>query len=82
MRTDYVPASSRWLVGENLAWGGDGDSTPREVMRAWMASPEHRHNILTAGFREIGIAIIPGAPVAGVRHAATYATEFGAIHRR
>jgi uncharacterized protein YkwD len=82
MLTHYVPPASRWFLGENLAWGGRRGSTPREITRAWMASPEHRHNILTAGFREIGIAIIPGAPVAGVRHAATYATEFGAIHRR
>jgi uncharacterized protein YkwD len=47
-----------------------------------MKSPGHRHNILTPGFREIGIAIVAGAPVAGVADAATYATEFGVIHRR
>jgi len=47
-----------------------------------MASPAHRRNILTRGFREIGVAVVQGAPVRGFTQAATYATEFGAIHRR
>lgn len=81
-QTDYVPAAASWLIGENLAWGDQNMATPRQIVRAWMASPEHRHNILTRGFREIGIAIVVGAPVGGVTQAATYATEFGAIHRR
>jgi uncharacterized protein YkwD len=81
-QTHYVPASASWLVGENLAWGSESSSTPRQIVRAWMASPEHKRNILTGGFREIGIAIVVGAPVDGPAAAATYATEFGAIHRR
>ena len=82
MKTDYVPASASWRLGENLAWGDRAESTPREIVRAWMASPGHRRNVLTRAFREIGIAIVVGAPVGGVSRAATYATEFGAIRRR
>lgn len=81
MGTDYVPASASWTLGENLAWGQSQHSTPRHIVTAWMNSPDHRHNILTAGFREIGIAIVVGAPVPGAPNSATYATEFGAIHR-
>jgi uncharacterized protein YkwD len=81
IKTDYVPAFASWFLGENLAWGADDLSTPRRIVRAWMASPGHRRNILARGFREIGIAVVAGAPVGGVTHAATYATEFGAIHR-
>ena len=81
LKTDYVPAAASWLLGENLAWGDKTMATPRAIVKAWMASPEHRHNILTRGFRQIGIAIVVGAPVNGVSQAATYATEFGAIHR-
>jgi uncharacterized protein YkwD len=81
MKTHYVPANSSWFLGENLAWGSQRASTPRQIVRAWMASPEHKRNILTRGFREIGIAIVPGAPVGGVSDAATYATEFGVVHR-
>jgi uncharacterized protein YkwD len=79
--TRYVPPASRWSLGENLAWGERSRATPREIVRAWMASPPHRANILTAGFREIGIAVVPGAPVAAISDAATYATEFGRVRR-
>ena len=81
MSTHYVPAAARWFLGENLAWGDQAASTPRSIVRAWMNSPAHRRNILTPGFREIGIAIVAGAPVGGVSDAATFATEFGVIHR-
>lgn len=81
MKTDYVPARAAWRLGENLAWGDNDKSTPRAIVRAWMRSPGHRRNILTPAFREIGIAIVVGAPVEGVTRAATYATEFGAIRR-
>jgi uncharacterized protein YkwD len=81
MNAHYVPANARWWLGENLAWGNLAKSTPREIVRAWMASPDHRHNILNGAYREIGIAIVLGAPVRRVRQAATYATEFGAVHK-
>src|SRR3954451_16215071 len=81
MKTNYVPSAARWSLGENLAWGDHSKSTPREIVKAWMASPGHRHNILTRGFREIGVAIVVGAPVDGVNQAATYANEFGAVPR-
>jgi uncharacterized protein YkwD len=81
LKTDYVPAASSWLLGENLGWGDRDGSTPRAIVSAWMRSPGHRKNILTPGFREIGIAIVVGAPVRGVRQAATYATEYGVVHR-
>jgi uncharacterized protein YkwD len=35
-----------WRVGENLAWGVGTYGTVRSIFRAWMRSPEHRHNIL------------------------------------
>ena len=82
MSTDYVPAAASWVLGENLAWGDKHESTPREIVRAWMRSPDHRRNILNGKFREIGIAIVVGAPLDGVTQAATYATEFGSVTRR
>jgi uncharacterized protein YkwD len=36
----------RWKVAENLAWGTGPTSTPRSIVQRWMASPEHRANIL------------------------------------
>lgn len=79
--TGYLRSAASWLVGENLAWGTESRSTPRWAMEAWMTSPPHRKNILTARFREIGIGIALGAPVRASGAAATYATEFGTRRR-
>lgn len=48
-------------AGENIAYG---QSTPQEVMRAWMNSPGHRANILSKNFTTIGIGytLINGTP--------------------
>jgi uncharacterized protein YkwD len=76
-RAGYLRRTRSWLVGENLAWGSGERSTPRSIMRAWMASRGHRANILGGRFREIGIGVAHGAPVGASSPAATYATEFG-----
>lgn len=82
MRANYVFAVAGWFLGESLAWGERARSTPRQIVRARMASRGHRRDVLRGRFREIGIAIVPGAPVRRVGRAATYAAEFGAIRRR
>jgi uncharacterized protein YkwD len=75
----YLKGANSWTVGENLAWGSQGHSRPRMIMRMWMNSPGHRANILSASFREIGIGVAYDAPVAGGgKPAGTYATDFGA----
>ena len=45
-RARYLSGAGTWSVGENSAWGSGELATPREIMRAWMNSPPHRHNIL------------------------------------
>jgi uncharacterized protein YkwD len=45
-----------WAVGENLFWA-PGALDAREAVKAWMRSPEHRLNILTPKWRQIGIGI-------------------------
>jgi uncharacterized protein YkwD len=75
---DYIRRSEPgWIVGENLAWGSNELATPRAIVRAWMESPTHRANVLQRRYREIGIAVVLGAPVPRAQQAATYATEFG-----
>jgi len=77
-RSGYLHLARRWSVGENIAWGTGGLSTPRSIVRAWMHSPGHRANILQRSFRQIGIGISFGAPVRiAARSAATYTTDFG-----
>jgi uncharacterized protein YkwD len=81
----YVPRAARWIVGENIAWGVAGAARPNWVMRAWMHSPPHRHNILSRHFHDVGIGVSRGVPVRGfrgVRLRATFSVEFGAHHGR
>ena len=47
--------SGCYVVGENLASVPPG-TTPREVLQAWLDSPAHRANLLSAQFRETGLA--------------------------
>lgn len=77
-RAGYLDGARSWTVGENLAWGSRGRSAPATITQMWMNSPGHRANILSSSFREIGIGVAYGAPVAGDgAPAATYATSFG-----
>jgi uncharacterized protein YkwD len=46
-----------WAVGENLLWSSPDVDGPG-ALKLWMASPEHRKNILTAKWREIGISAV------------------------
>ena len=78
LSTGYLRRVSSWLVGENLAWGTNSLSTPRQTVVNWMNSPGHRANILKRRFREIGIGVVFHAP-SGTQDpvAATYTTTFG-----
>ena len=73
----YLSArTTRWVVGENLAWARGSAATPRNIVAQWMASPGHRHNVLEPAFREIGLGVVagsPGDPANGV----TLTTDFG-----
>lgn len=44
-------------AGENLA---RGFSTAQDTMNAWMASPDHRANILSPNYQDVGFAIAQG----------------------
>lgn len=46
-----------WSVGENLLWSSP-DVDPTQAMRLWMASPEHRRNILDPRWRQVGISAV------------------------
>ena len=76
--TRYLRGARSWRLGENLAWGEGARATPAETVAAWMDSPGHRANILTPGFRSVGIGIAEGAPrPTGELAAATYTSDFG-----
>ena len=68
-----------WSVGENLLWSSPGVD-PSEAMQLWMNSPEHRANILTARWRQIGVSALHLANAPGVYHGfpvTIITTDFG-----
>lgn len=67
----------RWTYGENIAWGGKDLGTPKAMFHAWMHSPEHKHNILDADFRDVGIGFAKGMPPDPNGNGGTYTTDFG-----
>jgi uncharacterized protein YkwD len=73
----YVKRNDGWSLGENLAWGTGGLSSPAGLMRSWMASPGHRANILKGGYRELGLGFTLGTPT-GRSTGITVSAEFGA----
>lgn len=74
-RTGYLSGARSWTIGENIAYGSGGRSSPRAIGTAWMKSPPHRANILSRSFRAIGIGIASGTPAG--RAGGTYTTDFG-----
>jgi uncharacterized protein YkwD len=75
-------APGGYILGENLAWGTNDQSTPKAVVAAWMKSPDHRANILDPTYRETGIAVLPLVPAsadpsgaAGATYTEDFATD-------
>ncbi|HZQ16412.1 MAG TPA: CAP domain-containing protein [Gaiellaceae bacterium] len=79
----YYPFGSRyhrWAVGENLVYEAP-DLTAAEAVSLWMASPEHRRNILDPTWRDIGIAAVHGTDAGatfGGGDVTIVTTDFGA----
>jgi uncharacterized protein YkwD len=68
-RLEYSGYSNYTAWGENIAYGY---TTAQEVVTAWMNSPGHRANILSANFTEIGVGMVTNAQ--GVMY---WTQEFG-----
>ena len=75
-------ASSFWSVGENLLWSSP-DVTPASALRMWLASPDHRANLMDPRWREIGVAAVHEAAAPGVYQGldvTIVTTDFGVRH--
>jgi uncharacterized protein YkwD len=46
--------------GENLAWATGSSARPGVILRAWLASPGHRANVLRPGWQRLGIGAAVG----------------------
>jgi uncharacterized protein YkwD len=72
----YVPERRHFAISEAMAWGMH--ATPRSLVRTLRRSAPHRAILLDRGQRDIGIGLVIGAPVAGVRTtSATLVLAFG-----
>jgi uncharacterized protein YkwD len=74
----YIRRRNVWMVGENLHWATAEESTPADVVRAWMSSPIHRKYLLKARFEDLGVAAIRGIPADPTQsEGITIASEYG-----
>jgi uncharacterized protein YkwD len=48
------------LAGENLAWGTGSRGSAQGIVAAWLASPEHRANLLRPSFTRVGVSDLVG----------------------
>ena len=63
----YYPegAFGYWSVGENLLWSSP-DVDAKKALDMWIASPEHRKNMLDPHWREIGVSAVHSAGAPGI----------------
>lgn len=75
-QSPYVHGASSFSYAEELGY----ESTPKQMVHRWLASVNHRDNILDAGFRDLGVGVRRGAPVTGVQDSkfVTYTLELAA----
>lgn len=71
----YTKGRKAWRVAEVLGY----ENTPRQMMGRWMNSGINRHRILKSDFRDLGVGVGWGAPIAGQDDSrfATYTIVFG-----
>jgi uncharacterized protein YkwD len=58
-------AGRTWSVGENLAWASP-ELTAEHAVEMWLASPQHRQNMLAPRWRDVGIGIVRALGAPGV----------------
>jgi hypothetical protein len=63
--------------GENLYAGTWGHVSARDVVSAWLQSPEHRANVLRASFRDLGTAPVRAQGLLGGADAVVWTATFG-----
>jgi uncharacterized protein YkwD len=81
-QSGYIPNSQvGYTIGENIAWGTLYLATPKSIVAAWTASPEHLANILNGDYRDAAIGVTPAAPpsLAEGEAGGVYTQEFGVI---
>jgi uncharacterized protein YkwD len=80
LQSFYASSPSHyWSVGENLLWSSPGIDGAG-ALKLWLASPEHRKNLMNPNWREIGVSAVHAAQAPGVYHGlgvTIVTTDFG-----
>ncbi len=58
----YARGATRISVGQNIAWGDGGESTPAAIVASWLSSGPHREIMLSPTYQDVGLGISLGAP--------------------
>jgi uncharacterized protein YkwD len=75
----YAARRGTWSVGENLAWRSP-ELNARTALDLWLKSPEHRDNLLSPTWREIGLGAVHADSAPGVyegREVTILTADFG-----
>lgn len=64
-------------AGEAVGWGSGARSSPRALMREVMADLAHRRVVRSVRYRDIGVGLVFGTPVAGKGGGATLTLVLG-----
>jgi uncharacterized protein YkwD len=77
-----IGGSRYWSVGENLLWSSPNVDAGG-ALTMWWNSPEHRKNMLSARWREIGLSavhVLTAPGTYGGREVTIVTTDFGVRH--
>jgi uncharacterized protein YkwD len=75
----YASRANAWRVGENLVWRSP-ELNARTALDLWLRSPEHRDNLLSPAWREVGLGAIHADSAPGVyegREVTILTADFG-----
>lgn len=61
----YAARGGAWSVGENLVWRSPALNA-QTALELWIESPEHKKNLLSPAWREIGLSAVHVASAPGV----------------
>jgi uncharacterized protein YkwD len=75
----YAARAGSWSVGENLVWRSPVLNA-QTALDLWLQSPEHKKNMLSSTWREIGLGAVHAASAPGVyegREVTILTADFG-----
>lgn len=73
----YLQSGRTITLAENIAWISSARSTAAAIVADWLASAEHRANLVDASFRDTGIGLALMAQ--GGRSGVGITEDFGAL---